>query len=78
MQVLAKSYLTNPVYVQIGKLDITVNDHIEQLFEFLDQKDKRKTALKLLQKFPPNSKVLIFCQTQKGSERLARDVKIEG
>lgn len=40
VKILAKSYMNNPVHLQIGILDNSINHNIIQKIEFLNQSQK--------------------------------------
>jgi ATP-dependent RNA helicase DDX5/DBP2 len=56
---------------------LTVNSCIKQNIEVIDDSLKESRIVKLLENITDGSKILIFCQTKRGCDRLADVLKRE-
>lgn len=80
---LAGGYMKNPVRVSIGNRDeLTANKRIKQIVEVVDNYDKEKKLIELLQKYQSgknkNDKILIFALYKKEASRVERTLKYKG
>ncbi|KAL4494663.1 hypothetical protein ABPG73_004103 [Tetrahymena malaccensis] len=79
VQNLAQDYCKNtPVYVQIGKHELAINERIKQIVYVTDQSKKINQLIKQLDCLTQKDKVLIFAQTKKGCESMSRILNKEG
>lgn len=76
IQKLAKSFMTDPVEVNVSHDMLTV-DAIEHGFVTVNQKDKFPTLLGLLKHEAP-SLVIVFTNTKHKARRVAQNLKLEG
>merc|ERR1712019_235198 len=51
---------------------------IRQYVEVVSQEDKRARLKRLLEKVMDGSKILIFCETKRGSDQLTREMRLDG
>lgn len=78
VQNLAHDFLNNPVQVQVGALGLSANKDIRQLIELVDDSGKLMLLLRILQdSIAKGFKILIFTETKRGCDSLARDLKNE-
>jgi len=78
VQILAKEYLSDPIFVNIGSMDLSANPHITQIVEICQESEKRTKLMKLLEQIMDGSRILVFCETKKGADILTRYLRLEG
>ena len=71
---LAHQFLTDPVQVTVGELELSANKRITQIVEVVDPREKNGILLKLLSKYHKSRKnrVLIFVLYKKEADRVER------
>ena len=67
---LAADFLTDPIQVQIGSLELTANKNISQIIEFVSGQDKQNCILDFVRKLKEDQKVLIFSETKNFCDKL--------
>ena len=78
MQSLANDFLANPSQIQVGSLNLSANASIKQIIETVEDIDKFILLLKILKDASnKGAKSLIFTETKRGCESLARDLRTE-
>jgi len=79
VQNLAKDYLNSPVHIQVGSLNLSANSDIKQVVEVVDDSGKLVALFRILKELADKGyKILIFTETKRGCESLARDLRNEG
>jgi len=74
VQQVAKQFLENYVFISVGIVGGACKD-VEQVFEQVEQKEKRGKLLDILKGTPDdNYKIVVFCGTKKGADFLATDL----
>ncbi|CAK77432.1 unnamed protein product (macronuclear) [Paramecium tetraurelia] len=68
----------DPIYVQVGRSNLTVNKNIDQEIICLYNNQKLQTLLDILDQLKINDKVLIFAETRISCEQLSVDMTQEG
>jgi len=71
---LVKRYLTNPVFHEVASSTQTVSRMVHHFFQ-VHQMDKVKVAAAICR---ANDKVLVFCRTKRGADRLVEQLEKEG
>jgi ATP-dependent RNA helicase DDX5/DBP2 len=79
---LASDFLSNPLQVQIGSLELTANKNITQVIEFVKYEDKPQKLLEFIKGLKDDAKVLIFTETKAYCDRLgdilnSNDIDVE-
>lgn len=79
---LASDFLTDPLQVQIGSLELTANKNITQVIEFVNHEDKQRKLLEFIKGLKDDAKVLIFTETKAYCEKLgnildSNDIDVE-
>ena len=78
VQNLAKDFLVSPSQIQVGSLNLAANSDIKQVIEVVEDSGKLVLLLNILKDaISKGSKILIFAETKRGCESLARDLKAE-
>ncbi|OMJ85970.1 hypothetical protein SteCoe_12603 [Stentor coeruleus] len=78
VQNLAKDFLTDPIHIQVGSLNLSANSDIKQVIEVVEDSGKILLLLKILKDVMTKGyKILIFTETKRGCDLLARDLKGE-
>ncbi|CAD8073661.1 unnamed protein product [Paramecium sonneborni] len=67
-----------PIYVQIGRSNLTVNKNIDQEIICLYNNEKLQTLFDILDSLKIHDKVLIFAETRRSCEQLSVDMTNEG
>merc|ERR1712048_1108169 len=68
----------SPVHINIGSLDHRAAHTIRQYVEVVNESDKKGRLRRLLEKVMDGSKILIFCETKRGSDELTREMRLDG
>jgi len=77
---IAATYLSNPVKVTIGSMDLSANRRVKQLVEVIDPKGKDKRLLELLKSYHDNgkNKVIVFVLYKKEATRVEEMLRHRG
>ena len=75
---LASDFLRNPFQVTIGSLELSANKNVKQEFIFCSGYEKSKTFIKMLDKLMDGSRILVFCETKRGTDDLTRALRSDG
>ena len=79
VQTLARDFLRDPIQVNVGALDLKASHHITQQIEFVEDHEKTRRVLGILETIMKDGcRVLIFCETKKGADNLTRVLRQEG
>ncbi|CAD8160958.1 unnamed protein product [Paramecium pentaurelia] len=68
----------NPIYIQVGRSNLTINKNIDQEIICLYNNEKLQTLLDILDQLKITDKVLIFAETRMSCEQLSVDMTNEG
>jgi len=72
VQHIAESYMTDPIRVQIGSLDLGANTNIHQTLKFLDPREKDHEFVRDMGEIVNKGhKCLVFTNSKKGCDRLS-------
>lgn len=78
VQALANDFLVNPAHIQVGSFNLSANSDIRQYIEVIDDNQKQNLLYKVMKEFVPKGfKIVIFTETKRGCDSLARDLKNE-
>ena len=77
VQELAQEFVSSPVQVRIGSLNLAANQQIKQFVEFVEDQDKFGLLIKVLSSVSRKSdtKVVVFAETKRGCESLYRQLR---
>jgi ATP-dependent RNA helicase DDX5/DBP2 len=75
---LCNDFLTNYYQVNVGSLEIRANKDITQVIDVMEDYDKRRALLSVLQKNADGSRIIIFTETKRAADALCRDMKYDG
>jgi len=75
---LCNDFLTNFYQVNVGSLEIRANKDITQVIDIMEDYDKRRALLSVLQKNADGSRIIIFTETKRAADSLCRDMKHDG
>ena len=73
---LANDYLTNPVHTSVSEISKTA-DRIDQTVIHMENGAKPTAIFKLVQQHP-GKRVIVFCRTKRGSDKVAKKLCVEG
>merc|ERR1712083_349972 len=68
----------DPAHINVGALELRTAHTIRQYVEVIQESDKRGRLKRLLEKVMDGSKILIFCETKRGSDQLTREMRLDG
>jgi len=77
---LANDFQSNPVFLNVGSMEIAANHNIEQIIEVMDEYRKQNRLFQLLDGLvkDPDAKVLIFVETKRKADDLTRGMRMDG
>lgn len=78
VQRMADQYMTNPVRVFVGSLDLNACHNVTQLVEVLDPEDKKERTLDFIAGMSEHDKVLIFVGKKVKADDIASDFMLAG
>ena len=80
VQKLASEFITNPVHISIGDVDLKANTRVRQTVVVLppSDSDKQRRLTELLQQHPPTTRVLVFVLYKKEVDHVERVVTRAG
>jgi len=76
---LAEDFLTNPVHIKIGSMELQANQNITQIIDVCKQGDKVDKLFELLEKIMSNkeNKTIIFADMKKKVDYLQKMLKVQ-
>lgn len=66
-----------PVHINVGSLEMAAAHTIRQYVEVIQEYEKPQRMRKLLERIMDGSKILIFCETKRGSDDLCRQLRLD-
>ncbi|KAI8130502.1 putative ATP-dependent RNA helicase DDX43 [Lucilia cuprina] len=75
---LAQSYMSNPIQVCVGSLDLAATHTVEQIIEIMEEEDKFYTAKRFIKNMKPDDKIIIFCGKKVRADDLSSDLTLDG
>ncbi|XP_030628294.1 putative ATP-dependent RNA helicase DDX43 [Chanos chanos] len=75
---LAKSYLTDPMMVYVGTLDLAAVNTVEQRVLFVQEEEKKAYVFDFIHNMEPQDKVLIFVGKKIVADDLSSDLCLRG
>ncbi|XP_041986216.1 ATP-dependent RNA helicase dbp2-like isoform X2 [Aricia agestis] len=80
IQALAEDFLTDYIKVNIGSLNLSANNNIKQIIEVCEEHEKENKLTNLLKEIASekDNKVIVFVETKKKVDDIARVVRING
>ncbi|KXJ28996.1 probable ATP-dependent RNA helicase DDX43 [Exaiptasia diaphana] len=78
VQRMADQYMTDPVRVFVGSLDLNACENVTQLVEEVEQEDKKARSIEFIDTMGPEDKVLIFVGKKIMADDLASDFMLKG
>jgi ATP-dependent RNA helicase DDX5/DBP2 len=79
VQKIASRFMVNPVQLNVGKSGVLVaNESVTQHIEVMTESEKLPRLRVLLKNYGIDDKVIIFCTTKRGCERVANTLWDEG
>jgi ATP-dependent RNA helicase DDX43 len=74
---LAKSYLTDPVHVNVGSLDLAAVHSVTQLVEFMNGSEKKERTKEFIRAMKEDEKVLVFVGRKITADDVASDFLLD-
>ncbi|XP_039268947.2 putative ATP-dependent RNA helicase DDX43 [Styela clava] len=71
---LARSYLTDPMQVAVGSLDLAATHTVKQIVEIVAEEEKRDRLLDHIANMEPSDKVLVFVGRKTTADNLSADL----
>jgi len=77
---LANDFQTDPVFLNVGSMELAANHNIEQVVEVIDEGRKQARLSQLLQKFMTDkeAKIIIFVETKRKADDLSNGMRRDG
>ena len=75
---MADQYMTDPVRVFVGSLDLNACKTVTQLVEMVDGEEKKNRSIEFVNSLGPEDKVLIFVGKKIMADDLASDFMLRG
>ena len=75
---LAHDFLSDPIQVNIGSLDLQANKNVTQIVKVLQEYDKKRALFDNLERIMDGRKVLVFTATKRTADSLTRDLRGNG
>jgi len=77
---LASDFQTDPVFMNVGSMDLSASHNIEQIVEVMDDSSKQARLFGLLETLieEPDAKILVFVETKRKCDELTYLMKREG
>ncbi|CAG9765600.1 unnamed protein product [Ceutorhynchus assimilis] len=68
---LADSYMTDPVQVYVGSLDLAATHTVSQVIQLMDEKEKEACFMDFARNLGPDEKIIVFCGTKAKADYLS-------
>jgi len=78
VEMLAKSYMEDPLRVTIGSMKKHANKDVKQKVLVMENSDKHLYLIKVLEKLMDGQRILVFCQTKRNCDAVTRSLREEG
>lgn len=78
VQGLARDYIRDPIQVQVGSSDAHANKNVTQIVKCIDESQKNRALLEILEKHMEGGKMLIFASTKRVCDNLTRQLRQDG
>lgn len=76
---LAQRYMSNPVQVCVGTLDLAAVHSVSQIIKIIDEDDKYREVLNFVKnQMDPEEKAIIFCGKKARADDLSSEFSMEG
>ena len=75
---MANDFLTNFYQVTVGSLELTANHDIKQIVHVTEDYEKYKLLIQSLKEYDDGGRKIVFVETKRGCDQLARSCKMEG
>ncbi|XP_005185716.2 probable ATP-dependent RNA helicase DDX43 [Musca domestica] len=75
---LAESYMSNPIQVCVGSLDLAATHTVKQLIEIVEEDEKFYMVKSFVKKMSYDEKVIIFCGKKVRADDLSSDLTLDG
>jgi ATP-dependent RNA helicase DDX5/DBP2 len=78
IQAIAKDFLNDPMIVNIGSVELSANHKVHQKFLFIQENEKDKKLLEIIEEVMDGSKILIFASTKKTCDDICKMLREDG
>jgi len=77
---LAEDFLTDPIHLQVGSLNISANHNILQIIDVCQESEKHGKLMRLMEEImgENENKTIIFTETKRKCDQLTRDMRRDG
>ncbi|KAI6184067.1 hypothetical protein M3Y97_00556600 [Aphelenchoides bicaudatus] len=74
---LAKDFQTDPVFLNVGSLELAANHNIQQIVEIIEEHGKQKRLFEILKELlaDKEAKIIIFVDTKRKADDLTREMR---
>jgi len=80
VRILATDFQTDPVFLNVGSMELAANHNIEQIVEVVDETQKQARLFQILEKLlnEKDAKAIIFVDTKRKADDLTRGMRSDG
>ncbi|VVC99741.1 probable ATP-dependent RNA helicase DDX43 [Leptidea sinapis] len=75
---LAEKYMSNPIQVNVGSLDLAAVHTVTQKFKFVEEEDKDSTLFEFIYDMDENDKIIIFCGKKATASHISSELAVKG
>jgi len=77
---LAEDFLSEPIHLQVGSLNISANHNILQIIDVCQENEKHSKLMRLMEEImgETENKTIIFTETKRKCDQLTRDMRRDG
>lgn len=78
IQALARDFLHDYIQVNVGSEGMKASEHIQQIVEFVDDHEKHRTLVRIMERINDGSRILIFSETKRSCDMLCQALRRDG
>ncbi|KAI6203143.1 DNA RNA helicase domain containing protein [Aphelenchoides besseyi] len=80
VRALAADFQVDPVFLNVGSMELSANHNIEQIIEVMDEHRKHPRMIQILKSLlsDKSARVIIFVETKRKADELTREMRREG
>lgn len=73
---LASSYMSNPIQVYVGSLDLAATHTVTQTIKIIDEEEKFARIMNFIKNMGPTDKCIIFCGKKQRADDLSSELSL--
>lgn len=75
---LAQSYMSNPIQVCVGSLDLAATHTVHQIIKIMDEDDKFHSIRRFVENMRSDDKIIVFCGKKVRADDLSSELCLKG